>query len=311
MCLSMPECAAAPSPWSVLAANDLTIVTGFQDVLRENQLDSLDGLFATTAGERLDKVGLSPWRERLRLTLEIEGRPLTFYLKRFTRPPRDARREVKRSGSGAVSVAGMEWNWMKRVAADGIPSVRPVAFGEQLAGAREVRSAILTQAVPGTALERAFPCWDKAARATARSLVEPLAELVARFHAKGYIHRDLYLSHVFFDPHAGVGDALHLIDLQRVIRPTLWRERWIVKDLAALNFSTPPGLISNTDRIRWLTRYLRVATQEGAEQEADRLSGGGLDAATKRLAYRITGKTRSIVAHERRRLARLQRSSAR
>lgn len=199
-------------------------------------------------------------------------------------------------------MAGMEWAWMRCLASDHIPSIKPVAFGEELSGGRELRSAILTEAVPGRSLEGWCKEWNTKDRAAHEPLVAPrvaprvvplavpLAELVAKLHAKGYIHRDLYLSHIFYDADVPVERALHLIDLQRMIRSPLRRRRWIVKDLAALNHSVPRALIRDVDRLRWLTHYMRAS---------------GLNMPIRSLVYRIVGKTQRIERHQIRRQQRL------
>lgn len=269
--------------------NDLTMAGEHEAMLRTNALDSLDGMFAMK-GEDLSKPGLESWRQRIRLTLSIDGANSVFYLKRFTCPPVGARRDVRRSGTGARSVAGMEWSWMQSLAVDGIPSIKPVAFGEELVRGRELRSAILTAAVPGRSLERLCKEWCPEDRRAYALLVVPLAELVGRLHRLGYIHRDLYLSHIYYDADAPIEQALHLIDLQRVMRSPLRHNRWVIKDLAALNHSVPHELIRNVDRLRWLKHYLRVS---------------GLNMPLRSLVYRIVGKTLRIDRHEKRRQARL------
>lgn len=265
--------------------NDILVANGYEGTLRSAGLDSLDALFAVS-GEILGKPGLAPWRHRIRLTLTMHGSDKTFYLKRFTAPPPSARREVRRSGTGARSVAGMEWSWMRRLASDGIPCAEPVALGEQLHRGREVRSAILTRAVPGRSLESLCKEWTMDDRGTFGRLVLPFAELVARLHAGGYIHRDLYLSHVFHDSEASPDRSLRLIDLQRVMRPSVRHRRWIVKDLASLNHSVPAGLIRNVDRVRWLKHYMQTSK-----------TGGRI----RSLLYLIVGKTRWIDRHAARR----------
>ena len=273
---------------------DLTVLPEYEQILKANGLTSLEAMFTVSNAEPLTKPGLASWRQRLRLTLTVDGAPQTFYLKRFRNPPRSARREVARSDADANSVAGLEWAWMRRMAADGIACTSPVAYGEELNAGCEIRSAVLTAEVPGDSLERWFTGWTASDRPTFRPLIEPLAELVRQLHQRGYVHRDLYFSHVFFDPASPPDQGLSLIDLQRVIRPTVWRRRWIVKDLASLNFSAPSRLITRADRVRWLTRYL------GASK---------LDAAARRLVYRIVRKTLAIARHERRRRIRLGTSS--
>jgi len=275
---------------------DFFFVTGFEDILRQNGLDSLEALFTVSGVEKLSKPGLAPWRERLRLLLTVGGEERTFFLKRFLKPPLKTRRELRRSGSGARSLAGLEWTWMHRLAADGIPCVRPVAFGQELYGVRELRSAVLTERVPGDSLERWVLRWGEDDRPTILRLITRVAALVARLHQCGYIHRDLYLSHIFYDPTSVSGSALHLIDLQRVMRPRWRHRRWVVKDLAALNYSTPFPLVSRADRLRWLTHYL------GSDK---------LDAPARRMVCLITGKTRRVAGHDRRRAARLRVASGR
>ena len=280
----------------MVSHSNLKVVAGYETLLKSHGLDSLDALFTLRDAELLDKPGLEPWRQRLRVALDDDGRRRTFYLKRFRQPPRSALRDVRRSGSGANSVAGAEWMWMHRLSRDGITCVAPVAFGEEFRAGREYRSAILSAEVPGVSLET----WSRQCGSTnasaARGLIEPVARLVARFHAKGYVHRDLYLSHLFYDASAAPSEGFHLIDLQRVKRPSCCRLRWIVKDLASLNYSTPTGVATRTDRLRWLRLYL-----EATDSFDDRAAGRSVTKAARRLIYRIDRKTRRIARHDRRR----------
>ena len=277
------DAATIRPPAPAIAHNDLLIVPDYFEALRARGLDSLDGLFSVTNDESLSKPGLDPWRERLRLTLKIAGTERTFYLKRFRNPPAGARREVRRAGCRASSMAGLEWNRIHELTRDGIPCPRPVALGEEFHGRKERRSAVLTAAVPGDSLECWAIRWSKENRPTVRKLIPVVADLVARFHGHGYIHRDLYLSHIFYDRMVAFDESLHLIDLQRVMRPGWNRRRWIVKDLAALNYSTPVHLVSQTDRVRWLKHYLGLVK---------------LDHSARRLLYRVVGKTQRMAWHD-------------
>ncbi|MBU0719681.1 MAG: hypothetical protein KJ749_15665 [Planctomycetes bacterium] len=293
----LPESYRNPTgcPPEIRPLNDLLVVAGFEDLLRANRLDTLDRLLACTEGESLAKPGLHPWRERIRLTLQDGGRLKVVYLKRFSNPPASARRQMRRSNRAVQSLAGLEWTWLLQLAQDGIACARPIAFGQEVSNGRERRSTILMGAVPGRSLEHWTSAWTAAEHDQVRALLIPSAKLIARFHARGYVHRDLYLSHVFHDPDSPPDESLHLIDVQRVFRPRHFRRRWIVKDLAALNFSTPRGLVTRHYRLRWLRCYLGVSR---------------LDASAKRLAYRIIGKTLSIGRHDRARSARLNKSGA-
>jgi len=272
--------------------NDLTVMPAYEPILRQAGLDSLQAVFAWPVEASLDKPGLADWRERLRVVLPGSDGSRTLYLKRYDNPPARARRESARSGNGARSVAGVEWNWIRQLKQAGIPCVDGVAFGESLVGSREVRSVLITAEVAGDALERVVQTWTKNTATRVRRLLPALADLVAALHGAGFVHRDLYLSHVFFDPDAPVEDALRLIDLQRVKRPAWNAIRWIIKDLAALNYATPNTVASRADRVRWLKHYLRRRR---------------LDTDARRLLYRVVGKTRQIERHDARRHARLQR----
>ncbi len=260
------------------------IAEPYAALLRRHGLDSLDALFASSDGELLSKPGLAAWRQRWRLTLNDQEQRVVLYMKRFTAPPRSARRGISRSGTS--SLAGQEWHWIERLRSDGVACMAPVAFGEELRGRREIRSVIVTASAPGRSLETWMKEPTDLDRACTPALLKATADLVSTLHAHGYAHRDLYLSHVFFDPS---DQSLRLIDLQRVIRPT-WRfSRWVVKDVASLNYSTPARLVSRTDRLRWMRYYL------GARK---------LGIAGKRLAYRVIGKTRQVARRDSRRTLR-------
>src|SRR6185436_18432553 len=98
------------------------------------------------------------------------------------------------------------------------------------------------------------------------------------FHGQGFVHRDLYLSHGFLDPVVIETEeqgsprepAFSLIDLQRVFKPKWYCRRWVIKDLAALNISTPGDIISQSERFRFLCRYVRECRRFGT---ARRLAG--------------------------------------
>ncbi len=278
--------------------NDLQVRPGFTTMLRLNELDSIDALFAVRSDTPLGKPGLDPWRERLRVTLHdgtVKDGPTerVFYIKRYQNPPARAVREA--SCAGASSIAGIEWRWIDRLRRDGIPSVEAVALGEEFDGSRETRSVLVTAAVPGESLETLVPAWHLDKRRDLRRLISPLAKLVSRLHGKGYVHRDLYLCHVFFVESGEADHSLRLIDLQRMRRPRWNMSRWVVKDLASLNYSAPEDAVSTTDRVRWLKEYLGKSC---------------LDAEARRLIYRIVGKTRRIARHDARRRERFHRDDA-
>lgn len=231
-------------------------------LLQHNGFTGFGSAFRFQDGQRLDKPGLAPWRERCRVVLrDLAGDPHTFYLKRYVRPP--LREQVRRIVSGGLrqSTAGREWNAILALAAAGIPVPEPVAFGQEMRRGIERRSFVVIEEAAGQSLESWLPAnWRRdasgAVRRRQQQMLHALARQVAAFHAAGFVHRDLYTSHIFVHDNGGPdGAAFTFIDLQRVFRPRWRRTRWIVKDLAALCFSAAP-FVSRTDRLRFWKQYV-------------------------------------------------------
>jgi len=275
-----------------VTAGRVTVSERYISALQQHGLNDFRAIFKYQGGRRLDKPGLASWRLRAEMQLAAaDGSARTLYLKRFDHPP--LTQQIRRifGGSAASSTAKYEWQQIERLHRAGIPTMVPVAVGEKMRGWFERRSFLAVEAVPGESLERWVPVKlpvvergsaDAEATKLRRDLTREVAKLVSSFHRAGFVHRDLYLSHVFVSFDANGRVVLHLIDLARVFRPKWRRDRWVVKDLAALNFSAPSERISRTDRMRFLRWYLRC----------DRL-----DATAKALARRVLAKTRRMARH--------------
>lgn len=302
--------------------NDLVVAEGSEPLLQHAGLTSLGALFHTQEAESMPKPGLLPWRERLRLHVHHNGEHRVVYLKRYTSPPKGARRDLRRAAN-ARSLAGLEWHWLNELTRAGIACPTPIAWGEKIVGRREVRSALLMGAVPGRSLESLAPEIANWPRADVRRLMTLSARFVARLHGLGFVHRDLYLCHLFFERAAVDENTLHVIDLQRIRQPQYLLRRWVIKDLAALNFSTPACTLSRTNRVRWLAEYAAAlehwpraerilgAKPDSNDQHPMRQNAGidsraPLDRRVRRLIYHIAGKTRMIAAHDDRRNRRWQ-----
>ena len=272
---------------------ELHIRADCREILTANGLDSLEAFMSAGLGVSLDKPGLASWRRRSRLVLGGPGgRQHTYYLKCYDCPPASKRWARLLGGAElAAGPAAYEVAQMEALQQADLPALRWAAWGQERDGARELRSFVLSEAVPGEALERWLPgCYEKMSerqRARVRpAIFERLAELVRRLHQAGFVHRDLYASHIFIEITPVEEVRLHLIDLQRVFKPRRLRSRWRVKDLAELDYSVPARFASGSDRLRWLGSYLG----------ADQLSREQL-----RLARRIAEKTTRIARHDERR----------
>ncbi len=177
----------------------------------------------------------------------------------------------------------------------GLATPQPVAWGQEHRWSLRQDSFLITEEIPGGEpaddfLRRRFGAAKGGGDLRLkRELVARIADVARRMHGHGFCHRDFYLCHLFVRERP-LGDAgpplvLHVIDLQRVRRGRggRLRRRWIVKDLAALDYSAPAGIITRTDKVRFLRRYLGV---------------GALDAAARDLIADVVAKTARIARHD-------------
>jgi len=301
-------------PW--LGDEQITAVDGgrlrindaFRPLLETASLVTLDAIMAYSSGQPYRRV---PGRLTVRAELTDPASPgqspaggrRALYLKRFTRVPLGTQLRRTLSLNPPVSLAERELRGLVRLADIGIPAARLVAVGSELSqGGRRERSCIITEEIPDAVqadvyFERTWACASDPARTAAkRRLIAAIARLARRLHAHRLSHRDFYLCHLMVQPAADGGDPiLYLIDLQRLThhRRGLAR-RWIVKDLAALLFSSWPSqathirspVFSETDRLRFARDYFGVP-HLAPDQKA--------------LLRRVARKARRIARHEARR----------
>ena len=129
-----------------------------------------------------------------------------------------------------------------------IPTLQPVLFGQSDSGSVLVTAGLETHRdVKQLVADQALP------ESRRRRLSSELATAVRRMHAAGFHHQDLYLNHLLYDPSRSGGDW-RLIDLGRVQSMPWLRSRWLLKDLAQLNYSADK--LSPIERLRFLRQYL-------------------------------------------------------
>ena len=216
-------------------------------------LTSVEGVFAFGGGKNLAKANIGGWRSRV----EFEADGKTFFLKRYDRTPMLIQVKNWIGNRGRKSTAAFDSDPAEALAAMGIGTPKTVAMGAEWGAVFEKRSFIVTEKISNAeALERKLP--DRFSGPASggkieerREFIGRLGKFVKKFHETGYRHRDLYLSHVFY------GDAgeFYLIDLARVVKPSLASERLRVKDIAQLHYSAPGSVFSNCDRLRYYRAY--------------------------------------------------------
>ena len=225
--------------------------------------DSLEGVCGPPAGE---VVRSTPFRRTSK-----EG---DYFRKVHLRGWKGAgfRDKLRLRSRVFLSPARVEIYWGERLGRILVPSPVPVLLAEE--GPRRGRSALVTRAVQG-----GLPL-DRIEEAPPGKVVTAAARLTARIHREGLVHRDLYLNHLLLDPQGGIW----LADLQRMMEPKAFFERWRVKDLAALLHSAPPWA-GPTTKLRFLLRYARALGLRDRE-------------AVRRLAGKVLGKERKMAAHK-------------
>jgi heptose I phosphotransferase len=238
----MSECTGSTATSSQFVSLDegrLIVAAPFLATLKSAGLDSFERVMAFTGGETKRDF---PGRRTVRLEArEANGVTRGFYLKRYQPGYLSAgRRWLRRLGwPSAQDEAMREWNGLQRISALGLRIPVPVAFGQQRSGGVVSHSFLITAEVAG-GLEG-----DRHLRSLPRKergpFLKRVAALTRTLHGSGWVHKDLYLSHVLVAPSAtdpgAAGAQLVLIDLQRVMKPCCWLERWRVKDLSALAYS--------------------------------------------------------------------------
>jgi len=227
------------------------------EALRQAGLDTVQGAFDCAEGRDLHKPGLGRRRRTELSVADRTGRSHRVYLKRYGPEPLSVwlRRRITTGRGGSPAV--VEFENIRTLRELGIPTMHELLCGQERSDGGG-RSYLIVTAVPGDALERSLEGFLAEADATAvEEFTQRLAELVGRFHRAGYVHRDLYASHIFLDASRDQPD-LYLIDLARMFAPRLRRFRWRVKDLAALKHSLPPEW-TGPWWDSFLRRYVRIA----------------------------------------------------
>jgi tRNA A-37 threonylcarbamoyl transferase component Bud32 len=297
----------AEERFSTVDGGRLRVNEAFRPALEAAGLSTLGALMAFEGGETY-RVG--PGRRTVRAELaDAAGAARVVYIKRHDRVPWQTKIRRMLSLGEPISVAEHEARNLVRLMDAGIPTVRCAAVGWEFTnGGRGERSCLVTEELAGAVqadvyCERQFgSAGDRGKTAARRRWIRALGRLARQFHGSGFVHRDFYLCHVLVRLVGADDCVLHLIDLQRMMRfrggvpasPRGAPGRWIVKDLAALLFSSWPSpatfvrseVFTNTDRMRFAREYFGT----------DRLS-----AAQKALVRRAIRKARRIDRHERRR----------
>lgn len=182
--------------------------------------------------------------------------------------------------------AANEWKALQKLSALDIPSLQAVAYGIQGRNPARQESFIITEELNSVVqLDHFLESHSLDIQLKVR-LIQKVAQIAREMHAAGINHRDFYLCHFMLkQPWSFSSEPqVFIIDLHRAqIRPQV-PERWLVKDLAGLYFSSMSLPISLRDRLRFLRFYYQQPLIEIFKKHQTLLSK--VEAKAKRLYKR-------------------------
>ncbi|MBI3853807.1 MAG: hypothetical protein HY298_26580 [Verrucomicrobia bacterium] len=241
----------------------------FVPVLRANGLDTFERVMAEQSGAVVRAV---PGRSTVQLQLaEGHGPPLVCYLKRYETGYLSRWKFFWRAihWPGADDEAARECQKILLLRQHGFLTAAPVALGQRRCCGVVTASFLLQQEIVGGAPADEFILQRLRGAPPRRKwqLLERIGKLAAAFHGAGFIHKDLYLKHIFVVERGDTMD-LFLIDLQRVVGPRRHRWRWYLKDLGALAHSALfQTRLSRTNLLRLYIAYTGVKKLRREDRE--------------------------------------------
>jgi UDP-glucose:(heptosyl)LPS alpha-1,3-glucosyltransferase len=169
---------------------------------------------------------------------------------------------------GAVN----EWQALNRMRALGIPGLAPVAFGVRGKNPARQESFIVTRELANVIQLDHFFSQREYSVVTKRAIITRTAEIARALHGAGINHRDFYLCHFMLDERSVTGDLqITLMDLHRAQLRWHVPERWLVKDLGGLLFSSLNLDFNRRDFFRFLKVYFGSDLRSLLQQHEHRL----------------------------------------
>lgn len=235
-----------------------TVVTpGFQVLLREHGLDSMERVYRCALGDVITRSGTTEVR---RITLGSGSEAPTIFIKKYwvTRPSQLWSGMLRGTFFGRSKVR-CEFSNLERLRAWQLDAPEPLAYGEERNAGWLVRSFLISRSVPNPKPLHVFIRDELVAGAEAKSrlarreLLEKLAAYTRRLHDRGFVHHDYFWRNILLSGH----DLEHffLIDAHKGRNWFPWEERRArAEDLAALD-APAPRFFRRTERLRFFLLY--------------------------------------------------------
>lgn len=229
----------------------------FEDALKGNSLLDFDRVMSIDETRSVKHV--IPERKIGTFSFEQEGKTVCAYLKRHY--PRSFEKYfLELIWFASEKTAFDEFSNIIAFRQAGLPTMVPVAAGKRTDKFVGSESFLITKEIKGcVTLEKYVDSCLKAKTFPEKTgLIKKIALLSRKMHQSGFNHRDFYLCHLLIGTEKKNKDELFIVDLHRVDIRKKVPERWIIKDLAALNYSAKSKTISRSDKLRFLKHYLSV-----------------------------------------------------
>ena len=168
-----------------------------------------------------------------------------------------------------------EWHGVHRLKDLEIDTMTVAAYGIRGKNPATKHSFIVTEALPTeTNLEDFCRDWKVKPPKTLKEvrlkrwILNKVIETARVIHENGANHRDFYLCHFLLDAHfqkdqqVSPESKLFLIDLHRIQMRRKTPERWAVKDIAGLYYSSKDIGLSKRDLLRFMTSYSGKSLRE-------------------------------------------------
>ena len=278
----------------------LLVNLDYYDLLEGAGLVSFGDFFHYAGGEPVKRI---PGRTVTRITL---GQGYSFFLKRHLldlHHPWQQPLLGRGAGAGELSEGAIEFDNYCLFRRRGLATAVPVAMGEREVEGAGMESFLLTlDFSPLLSLEDIIRHTPRLLagpenRDRRRQVLLAAAHYARRMHQSGLNHLDFNATHLLLNPlnSQDLEPQVAVFDLQRVASNIMASWRWPVKTLAELNFTLPPELFDEDERLFMLAIYLgkeRFAVQ-------DRLLWRMIGAKTEKIArHTIKRQTRRRLARE-------------
>jgi heptose I phosphotransferase len=226
----------------------LEIALRYRSFFRQHGLTDAEH-FLDLPGETPHIVSGHPDRHVVRIPFETGPQRWIAFLKREHRVRWRTRLGNALAGFGFLSRSLREARMLQVLQREGIPGPEWLAAGEDGAG----RAFLLVREASGVELRTVLR--DERNTARRRRIARCLGAVLARMHAAGFRHPDLYANHLFLDPS---DDSIQVLDWQRarLRRDLSWKE--CRRDLAALHATVDDLLATPHERLLCLRAYWRA-----------------------------------------------------